>query len=216
MQQVHDYTHGGVQATLARSHAYAWIVSGRKLADKVVKNCAMCSKEKARLCSPIIADVTVDSLIPTKPFEVVQIDLAGPLKVKKQGARLKSHAPEKSVWVHVVTCQFSKAVFLDDLESYSTDSLMVGLKKLEATYRRPSKIISDAGTQMVGAKNKLEKQFANSTEFQWEVVPTAAHHYVGSAEKMVGMMKKLLMRKLDGAALSQMSYCCSCWRWPRS
>ena len=31
---------------------------------------------------------------------------------------------------------------------------------------------------------------------------TAAHHYVGGAEKMVGMMKKLLMRKLDGAALS--------------
>ncbi|MCP3664904.1 MAG: hypothetical protein GY696_20810 [Gammaproteobacteria bacterium] len=28
MQQVHDYTHGGVQATLARSRAYAWIVSG--------------------------------------------------------------------------------------------------------------------------------------------------------------------------------------------
>ncbi|MCP3664789.1 MAG: hypothetical protein GY696_20225 [Gammaproteobacteria bacterium] len=32
MQQVHNYTHGGVQATLARSHAYAWIVSGQKLA----------------------------------------------------------------------------------------------------------------------------------------------------------------------------------------
>ncbi|MCP3664791.1 MAG: hypothetical protein GY696_20235, partial [Gammaproteobacteria bacterium] len=73
---------------------------------------------------------------------------------------------------------------------------MVGLKKLEATYRRPSKIISDAGTQMVGAKNKLKKHYANSTEFQWEIVPTAANHYVGGAERMVGMMKKLLMRKL--------------------
>ncbi|MCP3663587.1 MAG: hypothetical protein GY696_14035, partial [Gammaproteobacteria bacterium] len=68
MQQGHDYVHGGVQATLARSCAYAWIVSGRKLAEKVVKECALCSKEKARLCSPIIADVTEDRLAPTKPF----------------------------------------------------------------------------------------------------------------------------------------------------
>ena len=35
MQQVHDYTHGGIQATLARSRAYAWIVNGRKLAEKL-------------------------------------------------------------------------------------------------------------------------------------------------------------------------------------
>ncbi|MCP3663198.1 MAG: hypothetical protein GY696_12005 [Gammaproteobacteria bacterium] len=74
-----------------------------------------------------------------------------------------------------MTCQFSRAVFLDALESYSTDSLLMGLKKLEANYRRLSKIISDAGTQMVGAKNKLEKHYANSTVFEWKVVPTAAH-----------------------------------------
>ncbi|MCP3662847.1 MAG: hypothetical protein GY696_10175, partial [Gammaproteobacteria bacterium] len=59
MQQVHDYTHGGVQTTLARSRAYAWIVNSRKLAEKVVKNCALCSKEKAKLCSPVIADVSL-------------------------------------------------------------------------------------------------------------------------------------------------------------
>ena len=46
----------------------------------------------------MIADVTEDRLIPTKPVEVVQINLAGPLKVMKQGARLKDHAPEKLVW----------------------------------------------------------------------------------------------------------------------
>ncbi|MCP3662974.1 MAG: hypothetical protein GY696_10835, partial [Gammaproteobacteria bacterium] len=79
---------------------------------------------------------------------------------------------------------------------------MIGLQKLEATYRRPSKIISDAGTQMVGAKNKLEKHYANSTMFEVKVVPTAAHHFIGGAAKMVGMMKKLLKRKLDGAAIS--------------
>ncbi|MCP3662984.1 MAG: hypothetical protein GY696_10890 [Gammaproteobacteria bacterium] len=73
---------------------------------------------------------------------------------------------------------------------------------MEATYRRPSKIISDAGTQIVGAKNKLEKHYANSTVFKLRVVPTAAHHFIGGAEKMVGMMKKLLKRKLDGAAIS--------------
>ncbi|MCP3667176.1 MAG: hypothetical protein GY696_32570 [Gammaproteobacteria bacterium] len=88
-------------------------------------------------------------MIPNKPFEVVQIDLASPLKVMKTGARLKKHVPEKSVWILVVTCQFSRLVFLNALESYSTDSLLIGLQELEATYRRPSKIISDAGTQMV-------------------------------------------------------------------
>ncbi|MCP3661258.1 MAG: hypothetical protein GY696_01990 [Gammaproteobacteria bacterium] len=119
----------------------------------------------------------------------------------KQGARLKKHAPEKSVWILVVTCQFSRAVFLDALESYSTASLIIGLQKLEATYRRLSKIISDASTQW-WEPNMLEKHYANSTVFKWKVVPTAAHHFIRGAEKMVGMMKKLLKRKLDGAAIS--------------
>ena len=35
MQQVHDYTHGGVQATLARSRAYAWIVNGQSWPKKL-------------------------------------------------------------------------------------------------------------------------------------------------------------------------------------
>ena len=68
---------------------------------------------------------------------------------------------------------------------------------------------------MVGAKNKLEKHYANSTVFEWKVVPTAAHHFIGGAEKMVGMMKKLLKRKLDGAAISHNELFCSYWRWQR-
>ncbi|MCP3663525.1 MAG: hypothetical protein GY696_13715 [Gammaproteobacteria bacterium] len=84
-------------------------MNGRKLAEKVVKSYALCCIKKAKLCSLRIADVTEDRLIPTKPFEVVQIDLAGPLKAMKQGARLKKHAPENSVWVLVVTCQFKES-----------------------------------------------------------------------------------------------------------
>ena len=36
---------------------------------------------------------------------------------------------------------------------------------------------------------------ANSNDFG-NIVPTGFHYYVGGAEKVVGMMKKLLKRKL--------------------
>ena len=45
--------------------------------------------------------------------------------------------------------------------------------------------------------------------FEWHIVPTGAHSYVGSVERQVGMVKCVLNRKLSGAVVNnnlQMQY----------
>ena len=48
--------------------------------------------------------------------------------------------------------------------------------------------------------------FANSNDFFGNIVPTGFHYYVGGAEKVVGMMKKLLKRKLKNRGYEDAGY----------
>jgi len=42
----------------------------------------------------------------------------------------------------------------------------------------------------------LEKNLGSQVEFSWSQVPARAHHFIGQAEKMVGLTKRLLSKKL--------------------
>ena len=45
--------------------------------------------------------------------------------------------------------------------------------------------------------------------FEWHIVPTGAHSYIGSVKRQVGMVKRVLNRKLSGAVVNnnlQMQY----------
>ena len=38
--------------------------------------------------------------------------------------------------------------------------------------------------------------------FEWHIVPTGAHSYIGSVKRQVGMVKRVLNRKLSGAVVN--------------
>ena len=75
-QEAHDrHGHPGFKRTLACSRFVAWIVRGRCLSTKVVKNCASCNIDKASRSAPIIKDVLRDRLEPSAPFTHVHIEI---------------------------------------------------------------------------------------------------------------------------------------------
>ena len=86
-------------------------------------------------------------------------------------------------------------MFLDVLEDYSTDSVLKSMRRLGAILRLPLRIISDAGTQLVSARNILEKEYGD--KLSWKIVPAQAHHYVGGAERLIGIMKRQLKSKIE-------------------
>ena len=124
---------------------------------KVVKNCASCNIDKASRSAPIIKDVLRDRLEPSAPFTHVHIDLAGPIDVRRTGVVTRKNTGTASVYIFLAVCRYSGALFLDVLQSYATDAVILALRKLSATHRLPEFVTSDRGTNLCGGKRILDR-----------------------------------------------------------
>jgi len=202
MREAHVELHSGVRGTLAESRRWAWIIRARRLSIMEVKKCWPCSLERAKECRVTMKDVLPDKLVPSRPFEAVQVDLLGPLVTRRATAKRRSQTATKKVWVFVVVCRFSGALWLDALEKYDTSSILLSLRKLEAVHCLPKMIVSDMGTQLSGARKILEQKLGSQVEFSWSQIPARAHHFIGQAEKMVGLTKRLLSKKLTNSTVN--------------
>ncbi len=137
------------------------MIAGKQLADQVVNSCPPCRIERAKRVSPVMSDLSEDRVKPSEPFTDIQVDLCGPITILDPRAKTRRSIPDKPTWILLAVCQYSRAVFLDVLEDYSTDSVLKSMRRLGAAYRLPARIISDAGLQLVGARNILEKEYGD-------------------------------------------------------
>ncbi|KAB5567602.1 hypothetical protein PHYPO_G00234660 [Pangasianodon hypophthalmus] len=89
-QEAHNANHEEIAGTLLRMRKTAWVIKGRKLAQKIVDNCVTCRKARARKCQQIMSDLPPERITPARPFEYTTVDLFGPYEVKDEtpvGAR---------------------------------------------------------------------------------------------------------------------------------
>ena len=127
----------------------------------------------------------------------VHIDLAGPIDVRRSGVVTRKNTGTTSVYIFLAVCRYSGALFLDVLQSYATDAVILALRKLSATHRLPEFVTSDRGTNLCGGKRILDEILSNTEfKFDWQLVPTGAHHFVGTVERQVSVVKRLLQKKL--------------------
>ncbi|GFW01838.1 putative RNA-directed DNA polymerase from transposon X-element [Trichonephila clavipes] len=108
-------------------------------------------------------------------FEVVGVDLAGPLYVK---------GGQKS-WIVLFTCATYRAVHLELTSSLSTDAFLLSLRRFIARRGRPRVIYSDNGTNFRGAHGEL-----------------SAAWWGGWWERLVRVLKELLRRTLGNSILT--------------
>ncbi|GFX84171.1 integrase catalytic domain-containing protein [Trichonephila clavipes] len=165
-------------------------------------------KRKVRLCNL----VAVEGEIPCEPvslpgdrvndaavFEVVGVDLAGPLYVK---------GGQKS-WIVLFTCATYRAVHLELTSSLSTDAFFVVVETFYCQGERPRVIYSDNGTNFRGAHGELsgidwEKvlKLATIQRIIWKFNPPTAAWWGGWWERLVRVLKELLRRTLGNAILT--------------
>ncbi len=82
------------------------------------------------------------------------MDLFGPMMIRddcvKKGPRIY-----KKVWGVLFTCTASRAVHLDVAIDYSTEAVLHTIRRLLALRGDVRVIISDPGTQLVGAETEM-------------------------------------------------------------
>lgn len=101
----HKVSHAGPERTLSESRRKFWIVHGRSLAKKLVRDCAVCRKLRQPPHTTLMADLPPERVLPFSPqFSVAGVDLFGPFSMEgtsllKRGVlSLLAQLCEPSIW----------------------------------------------------------------------------------------------------------------------
>ncbi|GBN49024.1 hypothetical protein AVEN_59438-1, partial [Araneus ventricosus] len=128
--------HAGTQLLLSILREKYWILGGRRTVRKIWNACVRCRRFKSKSPTADSVSLPADRVKDTAVFEVVGVDLAGPLYIK-QGTK---------VWAVLYTCALYRALHLELVSSLSIDAFLLSFRRLVARRGRPRIIYSDNGT----------------------------------------------------------------------
>ena len=163
-----------------------------------------CVRFSQQPTSQFMADLPTERITPAKPFAQCGIDFAGPFEIKE--------AEVSKIYVAVFVCLATKAIHLEMVNRLTKEACILSLKRFTARRGKPVKILSDNGSNFIGARNDqikikelLDKNgtdksvvsFVNSQGTEWVTIPPRAHHFGRLWEAAVKSMK-IHMRKVIG------------------
>ena len=202
----HDKYNVDIDSTVAHIRNDMWIPKVRKLVSEFDKKCKFCLIKRRKLSTQLMGDLPAFRFEMSAAFSAVCMDLFGPIVIKddcvKKGPRI-----HKKVFGVLFTCTASRAVHLDVATDYSTEAVQHPIRRIMAVRGDIRMIISDPGSQLVGASRELVEwrkswdqdqldRFSATKGIEWRFIMAAAQHQNGAAESMVkfskGVMKALL------------------------
>ena len=145
-----------------------------------------------------MSDLPITRLEPhTPPFYRTACDYFGLYVVKIGRNKTTKH------YGIIFTCLNTRAVHLELGVDYSTMEFLQTLRRFFAIRGQPTLMISDNGTQLVGAERELRemvrgwneqelKEFSAEKGIEWKFITPAAPHHNGCAEALVKTAKKAL------------------------
>jgi hypothetical protein len=91
------------------------------------------------------------------------------------------------------------------MDTYSTDSFLMALRRFMGIRGTPTRFQSERGEQLVAAAKQVSTwdfkeviQWAGKKGIEWTLVPTGGQHFNGQAERMIGLIKKQLWQTFEG------------------
>ncbi|GFW34447.1 integrase catalytic domain-containing protein [Trichonephila clavipes] len=176
-----------------------WIIRARKTIKSILNECFICARFKVKSLSSGPSPLPPDRVNDCAIFEVVGIDLAGPLFLKTG----------EKVWITLFTCAVYRALHLELVNALSSDAFLLALRRFIARCGRPRIIYCDNGTNFRGAFNDLAKldwnKISRETSTQkivWKFIPPTAAWWGGWWERLVRIIKELLRCSLRKSILS--------------
>ena len=196
----------GTNHTLANLSNDYWIEAGREEIRSWEKECNECKRRKAKAANQVMAPLPLNRLeLPLKAFSRVSVDFAGPfITVQGRGKRREKR------WLCLFTCLLCRAVHLEMAYGLDTDSFLRCFSRMTSRRGYPVEIVSDRGTNFIGAARELKELVENLDTSQiqnrtvdkgvkWTFNPPLAPHFGGVHEIMVKAAKKAIYAVLNNA-----------------
>ena len=217
MTQAHREDHrrdGG--DTLFRSRKFAWIVRGRPLADRVVKNCGFCKSQKKETLVQQMGNLPDEKFdIPCRPFSQICIDLTGPMEV----VAMNNARSKLKTWPILFCCLNTGAIAIYVAAGASTSHFLTQYDHYVAVHGRPKFVYSDRGSNLTKAATFVQKDDPESWEWdkvaaraakvgtKWKFAPAGCQYRDGLAESRVKALKKTLKHVTNGGPLNYAEFC---------
>ncbi|XP_041453627.1 uncharacterized protein LOC121406824 [Lytechinus variegatus] len=207
-RHVHEIGHPGVETTTAKARRKFWILQGHRLAKTVKHRCVKCRSTECKRETQKMADLPSNRVAPhTPPFHYTSCDYFGPFQVKVGRNKRAKH------YGVIFTCLNTRAVHLEMATDCSTMEFLQVLRRFLSVRGRPAQILSDNGTQFVGAQRELRemisgwsedelKDFCADKGIQWKFITPNAPHQNGCAESLVKSAKISIKKAIGEQVLT--------------
>ncbi|GFT37847.1 uncharacterized protein TNCV_4129051 [Trichonephila clavipes] len=109
--------HSGLQTTLYLIRQFYWIPSGQNRVKRILNKCITCFRTKTQTINQMMGDLPRDRIVPSRPFEKVGLDYAGPIITKPN---LKGSRVTLKSYVAIFICFSTKATHLEVVSDLTT------------------------------------------------------------------------------------------------
>ncbi|XP_055604381.1 uncharacterized protein LOC129752630 [Uranotaenia lowii] len=198
MYSIHvKFRHQMHQAVINETRSRYYIPRLRSVYKDVKKYCQFCKNRTANPIPPRMSDLPPSRLaVHARPFSFMGVDYFGPMLVTV-GRRVEKR------WGVLATCLTTRGVHIEIAHSLTTSSCIMAIRNVMARRGIPVEIISDRGTNFIGASKELklalnevnqEKIVAefSSEDTKWSFNPPASPHMGGSWERLIQTVKRVL------------------------
>ena len=186
-----------------------------KIASSLDAKCVNCKIKRRNRASQLMGELPDHRSNMQPAFSTVGCDLWGPITIRddviKRGIR-----STKKVWGVMFTCTATRAVYLDVACGMSTEELLHALRRAMSRCGNIQVIISDPGTNFVGAEKELREwreswdkdtlvRFGSERGIEFMTVMANSQHQNGISEVMIKLSKavlKSLMKSVGEHVLS--------------
>ena len=156
-----------------------WILRSKKSVSSVLPKCRKCSGFLAGPASEQTPPYPQCRVTCRRPFEATGMDLGGPLYLK-----------DSKVWFVVFTRMSVRAIHLELVTSLSVEVFIQALQRFMNRRGVPQLFISDHGTNFVAAAKWVREK---NLDIKWQFVVERAPWWGGAWERLVGVVKGLLI-----------------------
>ena len=186
-----------------------WILGIQNALRSIKNKCIRCRKGRAqtKTKAPVMADLPEERLVASIAFSNVGVDYFGPFTVKI-GRRNEKR------WCCLFTSLTVRAVHVEIVPKLNIDCYLNAIMRFIARRGKPVKMISDNGTNFVGAERELAEYIAAWNKMRieehliqqgirWKFNPPAAPHFEGVWERLVRSCKKAIYAVLGNRSVTE-------------
>ncbi|UYV74110.1 hypothetical protein LAZ67_11002138 [Cordylochernes scorpioides] len=193
--------HSGLQTTLSMISQKYWIIYCKAAVKRVLNQCITCFKHRSKVVTQIMGELPLERVVPSRPFQRVGVDLAGPIITKPMLKRSKI--------LFKTYFFYSFAIHVEVVSDLTAEAFIATLRRFTSRRGLPSDLFSDNATNFKLANiilldfyRELNIQnFCAQRGIRWHFIPPSAPHFGGLWEAGIKSVESHLIKVTKSAFL---------------